>query len=52
MRKYFFDIYAGANNILNQEYSLGNDINAINGRYYNTAPLLNYYAGISLCYLK
>ena len=52
MRKYAFDIFAGANNLLNQKYSLGNDINAINGRYYNAAPLLNYYAGISLSYLK
>ena len=52
MRRYAFDIYAGANNILNQKYSLGNDINASAGRYYNAAPLINYYAGISLSYLR
>jgi len=41
-------IYAGADNILNETYSLGNDINAIGGRFYNAAPLRNYYFGISL----
>ncbi len=52
MRKYAIDIYAGANNLLNQKYSLGNDINAVNGRFYNAAPLINFYAGVSLSYLK
>ncbi len=52
MRKYAFDIFAGANNILDQKYSLGNDINAVNGRYYNAAPPINYYAGISVSYLR
>lgn len=40
-------IYTGADNILNQVYSLGNDINAAGGRYYNVAPARNYYAGIA-----
>jgi len=52
MRKYAFDIYAGANNLLNQKYSMGNDVNAVNGRYYNAAPVLNYYMGVSFNYLK
>lgn len=40
-----FDLYAGADNLLNQIYSLGNDINDPRGRYYNTAPRRNFYAG-------
>ncbi len=39
------DIYAGVDNALNQVYSLGNDINALGGRYYNPAPERNYFAG-------
>ncbi len=41
-------IFVGADNILNQKYSLGNDINAFGGRYYNAAPGRNYYGGISV----
>ena len=40
------NIYAGADNLLDEQYSLGNDINASSGRYYNAAPERNYYAGI------
>ena len=47
-----FDVFAGANNILNQKYSLGNDINAVNGRYYNAAAPISYYAGVSLAVLR
>lgn len=42
-----YSIYAGADNLLDEVYSLGNDINAAGGRYYNAAPARNYYAGIS-----
>ena len=42
------NIYAGADNLLNEIYSLGNDINAAAGRYYNAAPSRNYYAGLAL----
>jgi len=45
---YRFNFYAGADNLLNEQYSLGNDINAAGGRYYNAAPRRNYYAGISI----
>lgn len=41
-------VFAGVNNALSQKYSLGNDINAAGGRYYNAAPPANYYAGILL----
>ncbi|MGV3639118.1 MAG: TonB-dependent receptor [Adhaeribacter sp.] len=39
---------AGADNLLNQTYSLGNDINAFGNRFYNPAPLRNYFAGLEL----
>lgn len=47
-RKWKYDFFAGADNLLNQTYSLGNDINAAAGRYYNAAPKRNYYAGLVL----
>ncbi len=40
------EIFAGADNLFNTKYSLGNDINAAAGRYYNVAPGRNFYAGI------
>lgn len=42
------NIYFGGDNLLNETYSLGNDINAAGGRYYNTAAKRNYYAGVVL----
>ncbi|HEY0272420.1 MAG TPA: TonB-dependent receptor, partial [Chitinophaga sp.] len=41
-----FAMNAGADNLLDETYSLGNDINAAGGRYYNAAPGRNYYAGL------
>ena len=38
-------LYIGVDNLLNQQYSLGNDLNAFGGRYYNAAPLRNFYFG-------
>ncbi|HEX5025114.1 MAG TPA: TonB-dependent receptor [Agriterribacter sp.] len=40
------ELFTGVDNALNQLYSLGNDINAFGGRYYNPAPALNFYGGI------
>lgn len=40
--------FVGADNLLNQRYSLGNDINGFGGRYYNAAPRRNYYVSIAL----
>jgi iron complex outermembrane receptor protein len=37
--------YGGVDNLLNQLYSLGNDINAAGKRYYNPAPNRNVYIG-------
>lgn len=41
------EFFLGADNILNQRYSLGNDINAYGGRYFNAAPLRNFYGGVT-----
>lgn len=40
--------YVGADNLLNELYSLGNDINGFVGRYYNVSPSRSYYLGIML----
>ncbi len=49
-RKSWFEIYAGADNLLNEKYSLGDDLNAVGNRYYNAAPPRNYYAGFTVMY--
>lgn len=41
-----FDIFFGVDNLLNQAYSLGNDINAAGKRYYNPAGTINVYTGV------
>jgi iron complex outermembrane receptor protein len=42
------DVFAGGDNLFDMRYSLGNDINAFGGRYYNAAAGRNYFVGISL----
>lgn len=51
LKKHRLNIFAGADNLLDEQYSLGNDINAAAGRFYNAAPRRNYYAGLSLQWL-
>ena len=51
-RKSAFEIFAGADNLFDTKYSLGNDINAFGGRYYNAAAGRNYYVGISFRFDK
>lgn len=46
------EIFAGADNLFDTRYSLGNDINAAAGRYYNAAPGRNYYVGVSVSFNK
>lgn len=48
MNKIAVDIYAGADNLFDQSYSLGNDINAAGNRFYNPAAGRNYFAGIDI----
>jgi iron complex outermembrane receptor protein len=47
--KYFgLDIFGGVDNLFDINYSLGNDINAAGGRYYNAAPGVNYFGAATL----
>ena len=41
-------IYTGVDNLLNEKYSLGNDLNAVGNRFYNAAAPRNYYIGVKL----
>lgn len=39
------EIFSGINNLFNRSYSLGNDLNAANGRYFNPSVKINFYGG-------
>jgi iron complex outermembrane receptor protein len=39
------DVFVGVDNALDKKYSLGNDLNAVAGRYYNVAAARNFYVG-------
>ncbi len=47
-RSFQMQFFAGIDNVLNEKYSLGNDINAFGNRFFNPAPPVNYYGGIQL----
>ncbi len=44
------DIYGGANNILDEDYSSMHSLNASFGAYFDPAPKRNFFGGISLKY--
>lgn len=44
------EAFAGVDNPFNRKYSLGNDLNAALGRYYNAAPLRNFILGLKIGY--
>jgi iron complex outermembrane receptor protein len=46
--KVMMELFIAADNILDEKYSLGNDINAFGGRYYNAASTFNFAGGITL----
>lgn len=46
-RKYRTNLFLGADNLFDEIYSLGNDINAAANRYYNAAPGRNFYLGLT-----
>jgi iron complex outermembrane recepter protein len=46
IKKLRLKLFGGVDNLLDQKYSLGNDINGFGGRYYNTAAGRNYYAAL------
>lgn len=43
-----FDLSAGVNNLFDQRYSLGNDLNAASNRYYNPAMGINFYTSLAV----
>ncbi len=48
LKKNPIDFWIAVDNATDQQYSLGNDLNANSGRYYNAAPGRNYALGVSL----
>ncbi len=42
------ELFSGVNNLFNAKYSLGNDLNAANGRYFNAAAKINFYFGVGV----
>ncbi len=42
------EIFSGVDNALDQRYSLGNDLNATGGRYFNAAATRNFYFGLKI----
>lgn len=47
-QKHMVEVFLGVDNLLNEKYSLGNDLNAFGQRYYNPSPERNYYGGIKI----
>ncbi len=47
-RRTDLEIYSGVDNLLNESYSLGNDLNPFGGRYYQPAPTRNFYFGMKV----
>jgi iron complex outermembrane recepter protein len=48
IKKFPFDIWLGLDNATDQTYSLGNDLNATGGRYYNAAARSNWFLGFKM----
>jgi len=44
------DIFGGINNMFDEKYSLGNDLNAFGGRFFQPSPERNYYGGLKFKY--
>jgi iron complex outermembrane receptor protein len=42
------EIFAGVDNLLNEYYNLGADLDAVGNRFYNPSALRNYYAGFNV----
>ncbi len=46
-----FDLNLGAENLLDQKYSLGHDLNPFGSRYYQPSPTRNFFGGVAFSYL-
>lgn len=42
------ELFVGGDNLLDKTYSLGNDLNAVGGRFYNAAATRNYFFGVRI----
>lgn len=52
LKKLWWHLYVGADNLLDVQYSLGNDINAAGNRFFNAAPTRNFYGGLAVGWRK
>lgn len=46
--KYQLEWFLNGDNLLNEKYSLGNDLNAAGNRFFNAAPSINFNTGIRI----
>lgn len=46
--RWHIQLFTGVDNLLNETYSLGNDINAFGGRFFNPSPTRNFYGGMKV----
>lgn len=47
-QNHLLEFFGGIDNALDETYSLGNDLNAFGGRYFNAAMPRNFYGGINI----
>lgn len=52
LKKWLFKLSAGGENLLDQKYSLGNDINGFGGRFFNAAPGINFFIGLQMQWIS
>jgi iron complex outermembrane recepter protein len=48
IRKITYDLFGTIDNLFDARYSLGYDLNAIGGRYYNAAPGVSFSVGLKI----
>jgi iron complex outermembrane receptor protein len=45
------DVFTGIDNVFDETYSLGNDLNAVGSRFFNVAPGRNYFGGFKATWI-
>lgn len=48
LENFDLELFVGVDNLLDERYSLGNDLNAFAGRFYQPAPTRNWYGGVKV----
>jgi iron complex outermembrane receptor protein len=51
-QKHLVNVFFGIDNMLNEKYSLGNDLNAFGRRFFNASPERKYFGGIKVYFNK